>query len=93
MFLAVVAILLGDVYEECTDILQAEVEQLASIVNLIFQTSGKLSLLPASLAATLRLPAWKNFVKAADDGLYLGNVQLDLIPILSRFIHNILRYK
>lgn len=69
---AVIAVLLGDKYTDSIKILEAEVAQLASVVNLIFQTSAKLSLIPANLAAILRLPAWKNFVKAADDGLSIG---------------------
>lgn len=69
---AVIAVVLGDAYSECSSMLEAETNELASVVNNIFKTSAKLSLIPATLAAKLRLPAWRHFIKAADDGLTIG---------------------
>lgn len=71
-FSAMIAVLLGNKYSECKNILEDDVTHLSSVVNLIFQTSAKLQLVPAKWAAFFKLSAWKNFVAAADNGLEIG---------------------
>ncbi|XP_069672926.1 cytochrome P450 315a1, mitochondrial [Periplaneta americana] len=76
-----VSILMGDKYlrkrKEMEDILA----HFASVVHLIFQESSRLSLLPASLAAFLRIPAWKSFVSAIDEAIGVANrLVLQMVP-------------
>lgn len=67
-----IAVLLGDKYSECKNLIEEDVAHLSSVVHLIFQTSAKLQLIPAKWAAFFKLAAWKNFVAAADNGLEIG---------------------
>jgi hypothetical protein len=66
------AVLTGDKYSEYQQRLEDMVDHFASVVHLIFEESARLSLIPATLAAFLKIPAWKNFVSAIDEAISLG---------------------
>lgn len=81
-----VAALLGSSYPDHKDQLKHDVEHLSSTVHLIFEESTKLSLLPAKVAATLRLPVWRRFVSAVNTSLSSGIVVLISYNVLGFFI-------
>ncbi|PSN51657.1 hypothetical protein C0J52_09617 [Blattella germanica] len=56
-----ISVFMGDKYHHHRKNLDHMVSQFASVVHLIFQESARLSLIPAKLAATLKIPAWRNF--------------------------------
>lgn len=70
----ITAVLLGcDGYRNSKERLNGLLATLASTVSRVFETSVKLQLLPATLAATLQLPVWKRFVRSVDDALTTSN--------------------
>jgi ecdysteroid 2-hydroxylase len=71
-FSATVAVLMGEKYWKHQQQLENIVSHLASVVHLIFQESARLSLIPVTVAAFLKISAWKNFVSAVDEALSLG---------------------
>lgn len=66
------AVLTGDKYLKHQQQLEDMVDRFASVVHLIFEESAHLSLIPAAMAAFLKIPAWKNFVSAIDEAISLG---------------------
>lgn len=69
------AVLTGDKYLKHRLELEDVVDRFASVVHLIFEESARLSLIPAKMAAFLKIPAWKNFVSAIDEAISLGKHQ------------------
>lgn len=70
----VTAVLLGaEGYKATRERLNGLLETLALTVNRVFETTVKLQLLPATLAAKFKLPAWKRFVLAVDNALTTSN--------------------
>ncbi|CAH0557394.1 unnamed protein product [Brassicogethes aeneus] len=70
----IVCVLLGvDVYRSASKSLDKLVKQASKTVHLVFETSAKLSLIPARLAAKYRIPAWKRFEKSVDSALMIAN--------------------
>jgi ecdysteroid 2-hydroxylase len=67
-----VAVLMGDKYLANRQRLVKEVEHFSSFIHLIFEESARLSLIPVSLAAFFKIPAWKSFVSAVDESLTVG---------------------
>jgi hypothetical protein len=71
-FSAMIAVLMGDKYLKNKQRLVDEVERFSSFIHLIFEESARLSLIPATVAAFFKIPAWKRFVSAVDESLALG---------------------
>jgi ecdysteroid 2-hydroxylase len=71
-FSAMVAVLMGDKYLTNRQRLVKEVEHFSSFIHLIFEESARLSLIPVSLAAFFKIPAWKSFVSAVNESLTVG---------------------
>lgn len=67
-----VAVLMGDKYSKNQPRIEDMVEHFTSFIHLIFQESARLSLIPATVAAFLKIPAWRNFVSAVDEALAVG---------------------
>ncbi|KDR16797.1 cytochrome P450 315a1, mitochondrial [Zootermopsis nevadensis] len=67
------AVLTGDKYLKHRLELEDVVDRFASVVHLIFEESARLSLIPAKMAAFLKIPAWKNFVSAIDEAISLAH--------------------
>jgi hypothetical protein len=63
---------MGDKYSKNQQQIEDMVEHFTSFIHLIFQESARLSLIPAKVAAFLKMPAWRNFVSAVDEGLAVG---------------------
>lgn len=63
---------MGDKYAKHQQRLEDTVSHFASVVHLIFQESARLSLIPATVAAFLKISAWRNFVSAIDEAISLG---------------------
>jgi hypothetical protein len=77
-FSAMVAVLMGDKYSKNEQRLVEEVERFSSFIHLIFEESARLSLIPATLAAFFKIPAWKRFVSAVDESLTVGKTLIIL---------------
>jgi len=77
-FSAMVAVLMGNKYLMNRQRLVDEVEYFSSFVHLIFEESARLSLIPVTLAAFFRIPAWKRFVSAVDESLTVGKILIVL---------------
>jgi hypothetical protein len=71
-FAVTVAVLMGDKYSKNQQRIEDMVEHFTSFIHLIFQESARLSLIPASVAAFLKISAWRNFVSAVDEALAVG---------------------
>lgn len=67
-----IAALMGDKYAKHQKRLEDTVSHFASVVHLIFQESARLSLIPVTVAAFLKISAWRNFVSAIDEAISLG---------------------
>jgi len=65
----VIATLLGSSFPEHRENLRPDIQQLSTIVHKIFEESTKLNLLPAKMAAALKLPVWRRFVTAVNTTL------------------------
>lgn len=63
---------LGRSFHDNVDKFLPNVEKLALVVKDIFKWSVKLSILPATLASSLNLPVWNNFVTAVDESIKLS---------------------
>lgn len=63
---AMLATLIGSRWLDHEKQLRSEAKNLALMLHQIFEHSATLSMVPAKLAMTLRLPAWTKFVRAAD---------------------------
>ncbi|KAG8276027.1 hypothetical protein J6590_073538 [Homalodisca vitripennis] len=73
---------MGTSYPEHRHSLRQNVDQLATVIHLIFHESSKLNFIPAKLAATLRLPVWRRFVDAVQISLSSAKQLVDqLIPL------------
>lgn len=68
--------MLGSSYPKYRHQVAADVERLSSVVHLIYEESTKLNLMPAKIAATLRLPVWRRFTSAVDNTLTLGMLKV-----------------
>lgn len=64
--------MLGSSYPKYRHQVAADVERLSSVVHLIYEESTKLNLMPAKIAAMLRLPVWRRFTSAVESTLTLG---------------------
>jgi ecdysteroid 2-hydroxylase len=73
-FSAMVAVLMGDKYLTNRQRLVDEVEHFSSFIHLIFEDSARLSLIPVTLAAFFKIPAWKRFVSAVHESITVGKV-------------------
>lgn len=62
----IVAYLLGDPFKENMTFFAPNIEKMSKIVQDIFKYSVQLSVLPATLAEKLGIPAWKNFAQAVN---------------------------
>jgi hypothetical protein len=78
---------MGDKYSKIQQRVEGLVEQFTSVVHLIFQESARLSLVPATLAAFLKVSAWRNFVSAVDEALAVGENLLVHMNILVHLLH------
>ncbi|KAK2581866.1 hypothetical protein KPH14_002329 [Odynerus spinipes] len=74
---AMLATLMGSTWFRNKEEIARDSENLARTLHKIFEYTAELSVLPAKLAKTLKLPAWNKFVKSAD--LALGIVRM-LVP-------------
>jgi hypothetical protein len=63
---------MGDKYLKVQQEIEEMVEHFTSFIHLIFQESARLSLIPATVAAFLKVSAWRNFVSAVDEALAVG---------------------
>jgi hypothetical protein len=63
---------MGDKYSKIQQQIEGMVEHFTSFIHLIFQESARLSLIPATVAARLKVSAWRNFVSAVDEALAVG---------------------
>nr|UYG55632.1 cytochrome P450 315a1 [Geocoris pallidipennis] len=61
--------LIGSAYLENKEFFGEDIGRLGSITNAIFQCTAELMNFPLGLAASLKLPVWKNFVNAVDSSL------------------------
>lgn len=71
---AMLATLMGSTWFRHKEEISRDSENLARTLHKIFEYTVELSILPAKLAKTLKLPAWNKFVKSADS--VLGIVQM-----------------
>ncbi|XP_044266354.1 cytochrome P450 315a1, mitochondrial [Tribolium madens] len=76
----IVSILLGsDSYNQLCEELEPKVEKLAQVTHLVFQTSAKLALIPASFASKFKIPQWRRFVESVDNALTQANSLVDTL--------------
>lgn len=69
-----VSVLMGaKAYQKNRMNLEEKLTKLASIVNLVFQTTSKLALIPSSFASRFKIPRWNRFVRSVDNALYGAN--------------------
>lgn len=73
-FSAMVSVFMGDKYLKNQQRLVDELERFSSFIHRIFEESARLSLIPVTLAAFFKIPAWKRFVSAVDESLTVGKV-------------------
>lgn len=69
-----VSLLIGpENFQNAQERYETLLNEYATTVNLIFETTSKLTLIPAELAAKLNVKPWKNFEKSVDASLILAN--------------------
>lgn len=67
------AVLLGPKdYLRHRSLVMPSLTSLARTVHQIFATSAALSMIPAKMAAKLKLPVWRRFLRAADTAMETG---------------------
>lgn len=81
----IISVLLGPkTFKKNCDILQPYLEKLAENVQLVFQTTSKLMLLPAKLAEKYNIPPWKRFERSVKIALESAN---EIVEILRNKLH------
>lgn len=76
----IVSVLLGsESYNKLCETLEPEVEKLAQVTHLVFQTSAKLALIPASFASKFKIPRWRRFVQSVDTALSEANILVNTL--------------
>lgn len=87
-----VCILLGETcYNKNNKQVEKMVRHLGETVHLVFETSAKLALIPAKLAATYKIPAWRRFEYSVDQALrsasHLVEYMLEQFPEGDGLLH------
>lgn len=81
----IVSVLLGpNTFKKNHEILQPYLEKLAANVQLVFQTTSKLMLLPAKLAEKYNIPPWKKFESSVKTAL---DSATEIVEILRNKFH------
>ncbi|XP_035723788.1 cytochrome P450 315a1, mitochondrial-like isoform X1 [Vespa mandarinia] len=78
---AMLATLMGSTWHRHKANISRDSENLARTLHKIFEYTAELSILPAKLAKTLRLPSWNRFVESADSAL---SIVRTLVPEMVR---------
>nr|WCC58042.1 cytochrome P450 [Pharsalia antennata] len=82
----IIAVLLGpNTFKKNCEVLQPYLDKLAENVQLVFQTTSKLMLLPANLAEKYNIPPWKRFERSVKTALESAN---EIVQILRNKFHS-----